>query len=104
MRNAIKDLGFWNGRSFEEGYGFGPFCGNGIALLHGQASVVGKHLGAFAAAPGEKTQEMFLAHALRTGRSVDSPPATLDQTVQFIHSISMQERGSDFQPPRPCEA
>lgn len=92
MRNAIKDLGFWNGRCFEEGYGFGPFGGNGITLLHGQTSVVGKHLGAFAAAPGEKTQEMFLAHALRTGRGIDFGLATLDQTVQFIHSVSMQER------------
>jgi hypothetical protein len=104
MKNVIKDLGLWSDGGFEDRYGFGPFCGNGIALLHGQTGVLGKHLGAFAAAPSEKVQEVFLAHALRAGRGIDFGLATLDQTAQFIHSVSMQERGSDFQPPRLFEA
>jgi hypothetical protein len=62
-----------------------------------------EHLWAFAAAPGKKAQEMFLAHALCAGGGVYFSLTALDQTVQLVHGVpreaySMLDRRSDFQP------
>jgi hypothetical protein len=93
-------LGCWSSGGFDDGNGFGPFGGDSIALLHGETGVMDKHLCAFAAAPGEVVQKMFLAHVLCAGRGIDFGLAALDQTAQFIHGkdYSMQDRRSDFQP------
>lgn len=70
----------------------GPFGDDGIALLHGHAGIGGEHLRASAAAPGEKTEKMFLAQVLGAGRGVDPPLAALDQTIQIIHQGSFSMR------------
>jgi hypothetical protein len=97
------NLGLRGGGCFDDGYCLGPFYGDHIPLFHGQAGIMDKHLWAFAAAPREKAQEMFLADALCAGGGVDFGSTTLDQAIQFVHGVprsaySMQDRRSDFQP------
>lgn len=54
MRRKTLQLGCCGSGRFDNGNGLGPFGGNGIALFHGQAGIMDKHLRAFAAAPREE--------------------------------------------------
>ena len=82
-------LGLWccGGGGLFYADGVGPLGDEGVSFFHRHSCILHKHLWAFAAAPGEITQEMCAADAMGAGWSIDSRLAALDHTGQIVHSI-----------------
>jgi hypothetical protein len=99
-------LGHWRGGGggFFYSDGVGPFGDIGVSFFHRHPGILHEHLRAFAAAPGEITQEMGSTDAMGASWGIDLGLAALNHTGQIVHSIlpttihSMQNGRVDYQP------
>src|SRR5215831_4533349 len=90
-KGECERLSFWSGggRHIHNSHSFLPLGHNGVTFIHRHGSVLGEHLRALAAAPGQKVQEVIFAHTLSSSWSVRFGLAAFHHAGEFTHPVSV---------------